>query len=104
MAKWIEFETTDSGYYDPRTGKNLPSIIDRKNRPEVDPFEHRGISYPNIAQKSSKPKRLKWYEKGRRLLIRASISEVEADNIVASGEFKAKRLTDQEADGIIEGG
>ena len=107
MAKWIEFETTDLGYYDPRTGRDLSSITGRENRPGLDPFEHLGIVYPDIAQESSKPKRLEWYEKGRRLLIKVSISEVEANDIIASGKFKAKRLTDQEAEQvilIIEGG
>ena len=56
---------------------NARGLTGRATR-ALDPFEHLGIVYPDIAQESSKPKRLKWYEKGRRLLIKVSISEVES--------------------------
>lgn len=97
MSQWILFELVDKGYYDPRTGKKLDSIEGRRNRPNIDPFKHLGIVYPEIAQDKHKDKHIEWHEKRPKLLLKLDITDTEASRIT---ELNAKRLTDQEAEAL----
>lgn len=84
MPTWIKFRTKEKPFYDPRTGKVLPSIEGRRNRPKVDPFEGGGKVYPEDALKM---KRLSWQEKGTTLMLLVDESQEEIDRIKAmSGE------------------
>ena len=97
MVEWLEFVTTDSGYYDPETGQDLASIDGLNNGPGQR-FDHKGIVYPDIS--NDRKKIISWHEKGSYLLIESGISSVEADSIVSEGKFSAIKRTAQEAEAI----
>ena len=114
MPTWIKFRLIERPYYDPRTGEIPDSIEGRRNRPGIDPFSGGGKVYPEIV--NQKDKILEWHEKDGVLLLKLDILELEAEEIKTRDEalkyqaspkierdynhkdFKAERLTDEEAE------
>ena len=113
---WIKFKLIIPPFYDPRTGDILSSVEGRKNRPGIDPFNRKGRIWPDII--NQKDKIIELHEKGDTLLIKIDIPEAEAKGHETKDEklkykaspkiekeynykdFKAKVITDQEAEDL----
>jgi len=112
MPQWIKFQLIERPYYD-RNGNILSSIAGRRNRKGIDEFTGGGKVYPDIIE-SGKIK--EWHEKDGVLLLQVDIPEAkehetkdEKRKYKASPkiekeynykDFKAKVITDQEAEDL----
>ena len=115
MPQWIKFQLIERPYYD-RHGNILSSITGRRNRKGIDEFTGGGKVYPEIIIEKGKIK--EWHEKDGVLLLQVDIPEAEAKEHETKDEkrkykaspkiekeynykdFKAKVITDQEAEDL----